>query len=65
MRHIKLSQVIDTITVCPYCMNEARNKMGCCGESSCHFETAYVTEDETLLQSETEVIDDESGEVSL
>lgn len=45
-------KIEEIITVCPYCMEEARNKTSCCGESSCHFETAYVVDGEAILESE-------------
>ncbi len=56
---IKKSELmeLDTVTVCPYCMNEASG-IGCCGESSCHFEKAYIIDDEYVLGSELTVIDD-------
>lgn len=57
MRQLKLSELIDEQTVCPYCMNPAAG-IGCCGESSAHFERAYITKTECLLESEVEVMDD-------
>ena len=46
----------EEILVCPYCMSEvSHDDTGCCGESSSHFETAYVIQDETFLQSEVEI----------
>ena len=54
---LKESQIETELLVCPYCMNEvSHNETGCCGESSCHFETAYVTQDETYLVSEVNVL---------
>jgi hypothetical protein len=57
MKQLQVSEIIDEVVVCPYCMNEARGT-SCCGESSAHFETAYVTQDETYLASEVEVTND-------
>lgn len=62
LKKLKVSQIETEILVCPYCMSEvSQNKMGCCGESSAHFEMAYVAQDETFLESEVELIDDETG----
>lgn len=56
---IKESQIEAEILVCPYCMDEVSyNRTGCCGESSAHFDTAYVTQDETFLKHEVVVIKD-------
>lgn len=56
---VKEHQIEKEITVCPYCMNEVSERYygGCCGESSAHFETAYVIEghDEYYLASEVEI----------
>lgn len=38
------------VTVCPYCMDEQGDKLSCCGEV--HFETAYLINDEYILESE-------------
>lgn len=40
---IKRSQIIDEVTVCPYCMDEVGNKIACCGEV--HFEKGYLVEE--------------------
>lgn len=57
MKQLKESLIETEALVCPYCMSEvSQDDSGCCGESSAHFETAYVTEDETYLKSEVEVI---------
>lgn len=52
------ADIIEEITVCPYCMEtRSQESLGCCGESSCHFERAYVTKDlECYLESEVEII---------
>lgn len=51
------SQVQDRLEVCPYCMNPpTRGQLGCCGESSCHFEPAIDTGDEIYLESEVFVV---------
>jgi hypothetical protein len=57
---IKRSDIVDTITVCPYCMRELREPwQGCCGESSAHQETAYVTQDDQCyLDSEITIEED-------
>lgn len=57
MIKLKESDIIDEITVCPYCMNDAGSKSGCCGESSAHFAEAYITKaQECYLISEVELI---------
>lgn len=61
-KRIKIEQsfIIETKQVCPYCMNDANDKTGCCGESSAHFETAHVTRDlDVWLDSEIEIVDSE------
>lgn len=57
---INRSQIETEELVCPYCMNQVSySKHGCCGESSCHFETAYIVGDEAILKSEvSEIIED-------
>ena len=57
MKPIKQIKILDIIKVCPYCMTEVHERTQCCGESSAHFETAYVLEDEVLLRSDVDVID--------
>lgn len=37
-----------------YCLTHVEPSMGCCGESSHHFEFGYETEDELILDSELE-----------
>ena len=60
MKQIKRSQIETEELVCPYCMSEvSQDDMGCCGESSCHFETAYIVGDNAYLHSEVELIEDE------
>lgn len=54
---LNLSQIVDTTTVCPYCMNPATG-LGCCGESSAHFERAYVTKSDCYLESEVDLNND-------
>ena len=39
MKKVLLSDITDTVVVCPYCMNEAGSRNTCCGEI--HFEVAY------------------------
>lgn len=51
------SQVQDRLEVCPYCMNPpTRGQLGCCGESSAHFEPAIDTGDEIYLESEVFIV---------
>lgn len=51
------SDVIDELTVCPYCMNPRTcESLGCCGESSEHFEQAVATKDEVYLLSEVMIV---------
>lgn len=51
-------QVEDKILVCVYCMNKVSGEQrGCCGESSAHFEEAYVLADnEYYLSSEVTLV---------
>jgi hypothetical protein len=57
MIQLKESQIEAEILMCPYCGSEvSQDDTGCCGESSGHFETGYVTQDETYLASEVEII---------
>lgn len=60
MREVRLTDIQDEILVCPYCMNDvSSDSFGCCGESSAHFETAYVlNDDEVLLDSEIKIINE-------
>jgi hypothetical protein len=48
----------DKVTFCPYCGDQkSRSETGCCGESSCHFETGYLDQDDTLHpESEVEIV---------
>jgi hypothetical protein len=57
-RLIKESEILDELTVCPYCMNPAEGKSGCCGESSGHFTDAYDLGDEVVLAHEVDVVGD-------
>lgn len=50
MREIYESQIVDTLEVCPYCMNPPKGHGSCCGEV--HYEEAYDIGDEILLASE-------------
>ncbi len=67
MRRINEAQVIETLNVCPYCMNAVQIEphMGCCGEV--HAEKAYLVELEAgadlelLLESECEFEERQSG----
>ena len=59
MKRILESEIIEELLVCPYCGDpKTCEDRGCCGESSCHFERAYATKDETYLESEVVVYDD-------
>jgi len=59
MKQLKESQIEAELLVCPYCMSEvSQDDIGCCGESSCHFETGYATEDEIYLESQIEIVKD-------
>lgn len=54
---IKLVQTDDMeeILVCPYCMDEKSvNDSGCCGESSAHFQPAYLIGDDCYLECDIE-----------
>lgn len=51
------SDVIDELTVCPYCMTpRTYESLGCCGESREHFEQAVATKDEVYLLSEVFIV---------
>jgi hypothetical protein len=62
---INKADITDRITLCPYCMSEVEvnSYQGCCGESSAHFEDAYVVEvngeEEVYLVSEVTVVKEE------
>lgn len=57
-KQIKKIDIEDELLVCPYCMTEMGSRdYGHCGESSTHFETAYLIEDELYLKQEFEVIE--------
>lgn len=57
-KQIKEIDIEDELFVCPYCMTEvSSDDRGHCGESSTHFETAYIIEDELYLKREIEVIE--------
>lgn len=56
---INASQIDKAVFVCPYCMSEvSHDDTGCCGESSAHFETGYIVGEETLLESQIEIVND-------
>ena len=62
MKQIQSSLILERITVCPYCMDDKSQSEpwhGCCGESSAHFQPAIVTQDETFLESEVEIVENE------
>ena len=51
-------QIEDEVLTCPYCMSAVSfQQMGCCGESSAHFETAYIVSgiEEYILKSENTI----------
>lgn len=59
MKYIPPSWLMDfqEITICPYCMQQREEHgEGCCGESSAHFETAYLINGEIVLKEELEKI---------
>jgi hypothetical protein len=51
-------KIEDEILVCPYCgTGVSEESLGCCGESSAHFETAYEYDGDIVLESEvTEIV---------
>ncbi len=54
--HVKPEAIQHETLACPYCMSEvSQDETGCCGESSAHFEKAYVIQDEIFLESEVEI----------
>jgi len=62
---INESDIVDTVTLCPYCMSEPKSDLGCCGESSAHFDKAYITkDDEYYLTSEVEIISNDRNDQS-
>lgn len=53
---LKESDIKEETHVCPYCMDEIGEKIGCCGEAG-HDELAYITSDgDCYLESEVELI---------
>jgi hypothetical protein len=51
----KNGQIVDVITICPYCGNEVNASkwtVGCCGESSDHFVEAYLFSDDSIMTEE-------------
>jgi hypothetical protein len=59
MIQLKESEIEAKILVCPYCGDErSQDDMGCCGESSAHYETAYMVQDDMYLESEVEIVKD-------
>ena len=58
MKQITKDMIEDKYTVCPYCMSQVSSeKLGCCGESSAHFEDAYEIEGEVYLSSEIKIVE--------
>jgi len=64
MLTVNESEIEDEVLVCPYCMGEVSSDvLGCCGESSTHFEIAYIlTNGEIYLDSEIVIIKEVSNE---
>jgi hypothetical protein len=60
---IKRSEILREFDACPYCMNDAVDFMGCCGESADHYELAYETIDDVYLDHEVEIEEDEVRKV--
>ena len=61
MRTIKESEIVEEFLACPYCGGEASiDDLGCCGESSGHFQQAYELKDgDVVMESEVdEIIED-------
>jgi hypothetical protein len=46
----------EKVLVCPYCgdVKRGRDSKGCCGESSCHYEDAYLIDDEIYNEQDVE-----------
>lgn len=55
MKRVSYWDIEDEVTICPYCGSEQYSALGCCGESSDHFETAYVYQGETYTADEIEI----------
>lgn len=49
---------VEEIVVCPYCGSEQEtfDYGACCGETSAHFQTGYVYQDEIYLENEIELV---------
>ena len=45
----------EQVTICPYCGDLKENEFGCCGESSAHYETVILHQDETYSPNEVEL----------
>lgn len=57
MKRLHESEILNEYLACPYCYAQVDfDRLGCCGESSAHFESAYETEDEVYLACEVEVV---------
>ena len=65
MKTLNYNNIMQEILVCPYCMNPVSDMLvGCCGESSGHFEVCYIThKDEWYLASEVRFDSKETEEI--
>ena len=62
MKQVTYDQIEEEFLCCPYCMGEVRSEQfGCCGESSAHFQTAYVVDGESFLEDDIEIVDENSA----
>lgn len=68
MTKIKVNResIEDESLFCPYCGDEVSySSLGCCGESSAHFETGYLVDGEILLESEIEIIENSENRTTV
>jgi len=49
------NQIEEEITVCPYCMNDYRGQLQCCGEN--HWAEAYIIDGECYLADEVTILE--------
>lgn len=60
----KIERYFKDITICPYCGSEKSSwSIGCCGESSCHYQTVWIETDERgrVISDETYSDDELKG----
>lgn len=51
MKYLFEDEIETVALICPYCGDNAYGKIGCCGESSAHFEEHYVTTSDCIFST--------------